>query len=67
MKYSNFIKRFDVIRGNLLRTLESVSETSTNRQPYGLNKTIRWNVGHILTVPEQFIFGYPNFSGLPAT
>lgn len=67
MKYSDFIKQFDITRGNLLRMLESVSETSADRQPAGFNNTIRWNVGHILTVTEQFIFGYPNSSSLPAT
>ncbi len=36
-------------------------------QPEGFNNTIHWHVGHMLTVAEQFMFGFPKKSeSLPA-
>src|SRR5699024_4234250 len=31
-------------------------------QPTGFNNTIHWHIGHILTVTEQFVFGFPKQS-----
>ncbi|WP_339176845.1 DinB family protein [Paenibacillus sp. FSL H8-0317] len=65
MNYSHFAKQLDITRGNLYKVLESVSETSADKQPVGFSNTIRWNVGHILTVAEMFIFNNLQTSGLP--
>ncbi|QZN75491.1 DinB family protein [Paenibacillus sp. DR312] len=65
MDYSQFAKQFDITRGNLYKVLESVSETSADKQPVGFSNTIRWNVGHILTVAEMFIFNNRQTFGLP--
>ncbi|SFF45194.1 DinB superfamily protein [Paenibacillus algorifonticola] len=65
MDYSQFAKQLEITRGNLYNVLESVSETSADNQPAGFSNTIRWNVGHILTVAEMFIFNDRQTSGLP--
>ncbi|WP_149096435.1 DinB family protein [Paenibacillus terrae] len=65
MDYSQFAKQLEITRGNLYNVLESVSETSADKQPAGFSNTIRWNVGHILTVAEMFIFNNRQTSGLP--
>ncbi|WCK54431.1 DinB family protein [Aneurinibacillus sp. Ricciae_BoGa-3] len=52
--------QFTHARNSLLKNIESVTEAEADHQPEGFNNTIRWNIGHILTVDEQFMFGFPN-------
>ena len=35
-------------------------------QPNGFNNTIHWHIGHVLTVAELFLLGYPQTKNLPA-
>jgi uncharacterized damage-inducible protein DinB len=60
MSQTNLWKQFVLARKNLLRTLQTVPESVVDVQPVGFNNTLRWNVGHILTVAEQFLFGLTN-------
>ncbi len=59
------LKQFDTGRGNLRKVMEAVREEDADIQPAGFTNTIRWNLGHILTVCEQFVFG-PRSEHLPA-
>lgn len=53
-------KQFELTRGYFLKTIGDVSEASANVQPEGFNNTIHWQIGHVLTVAEQFMFGFPH-------
>lgn len=60
-------KSFELTRGYLLKNVESLDEAILDVQPQGFNNTIHWHVGHVLTVTEQFLFGFPEKStNLPA-
>ena len=60
-------KGFELTRGRLIKTVEALDEGTTEFQPEGFNNTIHWHVGHVLTVAEQFMFGFPKKStSLPA-
>ncbi|MBA4495203.1 DinB family protein [Paenactinomyces guangxiensis] len=49
-----------MFRGRLLEFIQTVTEAEADRMPKGFNNTIRWNMGHILTVTENFLFGFTN-------
>ncbi|MBH8605493.1 DinB family protein [Thermoactinomyces sp. CICC 10522] len=57
------IAQFEILRGRLQQFLEATSENVADQMPQGFNNTIRWNVGHILTVADTF-FGLKSCSGL---
>ncbi|WP_312475171.1 DinB family protein [Neobacillus sp.] len=60
-------KSFEVTRGYFVKNVEMLDEGLVDVQPEGFNNTIHWHVGHILTVAEQFMFGFPKKStNLPA-
>jgi len=55
---SELVKRqFELGRGNLLKDIEGSAKELFDVQPEGLSNTIHWQVGHILTVAEGFLFG----------
>jgi uncharacterized damage-inducible protein DinB len=56
------VKGFELTRGRLVRFVETLDETNVDVQPEGFNNTIHWHVGHVLTVAEQFMFGFPKKS-----
>ncbi|MCP3739978.1 DinB family protein [Rossellomorea sp. BNER] len=50
-----------------LKIVEAVPKEQANVQPDGFNNTIHWHIGHVLTVTEQFMFGFPHKTAhLPA-
>jgi uncharacterized damage-inducible protein DinB len=55
-------KQFALTRGNFLDKLESIDPSIFDVKPVGFNNTIRWHAGHVLTVTEQTMFGYPKKS-----
>ncbi len=60
-------KSFDLSREKFLKTINGLDEEIVDVQPHGFNNTIHWHVGHMLTVSEQFMFGFPKKSTiLPA-
>jgi uncharacterized damage-inducible protein DinB len=60
-------KSFEVTRRYFVKNVEMLDEGLVDVQPEGFNNTIHWHVGHILTVAEQFMFGFPKKStNLPA-
>jgi DinB superfamily len=60
-------KNIEVTRNYFLKNIEALDESIIDVQPEGFNNTIHWHIGHVLTVTEQFIFGYPKKSAnLPA-
>lgn len=60
-------KQFELTRAYFIKTAESVSKDIANVQPAGFNNTLHWHIGHVLTLVEQIMFGYPHKSAhLPA-
>jgi uncharacterized damage-inducible protein DinB len=60
-------KQFDLTRRNFFKELQDVTPEQASVQPEGFNNTIHWQVGHVLTVTEQFMLGFPKKSThLPA-
>lgn len=55
-------KQFNQARQGLLNEIENLDADLADVQPEGFNNTIHWHIGHILTVSEQFLFGFPNQS-----
>lgn len=60
-------KSFELTRGKFLQTISGLGEGIVDVQPHGFNNTLHWHIGHVLTVAEQFMFGFPKKStALPA-
>ncbi|MCM3570659.1 DinB family protein [Neobacillus mesonae] len=60
-------KSFELTRSFFIKNVEEMDEEILHVQPEGFNNSIHWHVGHVLTVAEQFMFGFPkNSSNLPA-
>lgn len=49
-------KQFAVTRKNILSLLEGVSPEVLDVVPEGFNNNIHWQIGHILTAGELFLF-----------
>ncbi|WP_442599605.1 DinB family protein [Neobacillus sp. D3-1R] len=52
-------KNFEMTRGFFLKEVEGISQEVASFQPDGFNNNIHWHIGHVLTVTEQFMFGFP--------
>ena len=60
-------KNFELTRSFFLKNIGALDEAIVEVQPEGFNNTIHWHVGHVLTVTEQLMFGFPKkSSNLPA-
>lgn len=60
-------KQFELTRGNFLKIIEAITTAQASVQPEGFNNNIHWHIGHVLTVTEQFMMGFPKKSNhLPA-
>ncbi|WML42660.1 DinB family protein [Neobacillus sp. PS3-40] len=60
-------KQFELTRGNFIKRVEPIQNDIVDIIPSGFNNNIHWIVGHVLTVAEQFLFGFPTQSNyLPA-
>lgn len=55
-------KQFELTRGFLLKAITGIDRETADIQPEGFNNTIHWHIGHVLTVTEQFMFGFPKKS-----
>jgi hypothetical protein len=61
-------KQFVLTRNNFIKRVEPIDKEIVDVQPSGFNNNIHWIVGHVLTVAEQFLFGFPiQSSHLPAS
>lgn len=56
------MKQAEITRNGLLKDIEKLDSNILDIQPEGFNNTIHWHIGHILTVTEQFLFGFPKQS-----
>lgn len=56
----DLIEQFALNRNMLFMELDKLDESLIDEQLDELNNTVHWHIGHILTVAEQFLFGYPN-------
>lgn len=54
--------QFELTRSLFLKEIESLPKDLLDLQPKGLNNTIHWHIGHVLTVTEQFMFRFPKKS-----
>lgn len=55
-------KQFELTRGNFLKNIEAITPEQASVQPEGFNNNIHWHIGHVLTVTEQFMMGFPKKS-----
>ncbi|MGA9225841.1 MAG: DinB family protein [Mesobacillus sp.] len=55
-------KQFEMTRGFFLKEVAAISAQQASVQPEDFNNTIHWHIGHVLTVTEQFLMGYPQKS-----
>ena len=61
------LNNIELTRSFFLKNVEALEEGLVDVQPEGFNNTIHWHIGHVLTVAEQFMFGFPkNTIHLPA-
>lgn len=56
------LKQFEVARGNFIKSIEKIPNEALDVQLEGLNNTIHWHIGHVLTVAEMMLFGFPKRS-----
>ncbi|MGM7721350.1 DinB family protein [Metabacillus sp. Hm71] len=56
------LRQFERSREYLIKILEPVSPEHIDVQPGGFNNTIHWHAGHVLTITEQTMFGFPQLS-----
>lgn len=59
------LRHFEISRSGIFQDLEGLSPEAFDVQPDGLPNTIHWQLGHVLTAAEQFLFGAKG--QLPAT
>jgi uncharacterized damage-inducible protein DinB len=45
-----------VVRSTLISRVEAISEDLFDMQPPPFNNTIRWNIGHIITILDRIVF-----------
>lgn len=55
-------KQYARTRQGLFEEIEQLYPAIVDVQPEGFNNTIRWHIGHILTLTEDMLFGYPEQS-----
>ncbi|MDQ0217626.1 DinB family protein [Peribacillus cavernae] len=55
-------KQFELTRNNLLDEVSALNPAIFDIQPEGFNNTIHWHIGHVLTMAEQLVFGFPKES-----
>ncbi len=53
-------QQVELIRGRTMEVFNNIMEEQADIQPAGFNNTIRWNLGHILTVQELMAFSFMN-------
>nr|WP_077330372.1 DinB family protein [Virgibacillus siamensis] len=60
--------QFNTTRNMFLKKINELNPETIDVQPIGFNNTIHWHIGHVLTVTEQFMFGFPDHSdNIPAS
>lgn len=55
-------RQFEMSRNYFLKSIGAIAPEILDIQPEGYNNTIHWHIGHVLTVTEQFVFGFPQKS-----
>ncbi|WP_210365795.1 DinB family protein [Bacillus sp. REN3] len=55
-------KQFEMTRGFFIKGVEAITTEQANIQPEGYKNNIHWHIGHVLTVTEQFMTGFPQKS-----
>ncbi|MEH7385076.1 DinB family protein [Bacillus sp. JJ1521] len=56
------LTQFELLKVRFLGEVEDLTDQIVSIQPEGFNNTILWHIGHLVTVNEQFMFGYPKKS-----
>lgn len=63
-----FFKQFEMTRSRFIKRVQAINPEIADVQPKGFNNNIHWMVGHVLTIAEQFFFGFPTkSSNLPVS
>jgi uncharacterized damage-inducible protein DinB len=53
---NNLFIQLDLVRERTLQQLAAATEETADLVPQGFRNTLRWNLGHILTVQENLVF-----------
>ncbi|MEH7152635.1 DinB family protein [Bacillus thuringiensis] len=53
------IEQFKITRGCFIRVIESLPKERMDIQPDCFNNNLRWQIGHALTIVEQYMFEFP--------
>ncbi|WP_088043427.1 DinB family protein [Bacillus sp. EAC] len=56
MSSNTILKTANYVRLNNIRKFESMSEEYYDIQPIQFNNTIRWNIGHFITIMDSMLF-----------
>lgn len=62
------MQQFNLTRRVITRLVKDISEDELDIQLPELNNTLRWHIGHIIVIPEHFMYHYPEDSeAVPAS
>jgi uncharacterized damage-inducible protein DinB len=50
------VAEFELVRSRTLELMDDLGDESADRIPEGFRNNLRWHLGHIYTVHEQYIF-----------
>ncbi|HHK5542544.1 DinB family protein [Bacillus thuringiensis] len=56
------LEQFEMTRNCFIQVVDSVPKELLHIQPSCFKNTIQWQVGHVLTITEQYIFEFPEKS-----
>lgn len=60
-----FFMQYEMTRNRFIKEVQSIDPGIVDIQPEGFNNHIHWMVGHVLTVAENFMFGFAGNRSLP--
>lgn len=64
--YMLIFNQIELAREWTIEVAESIQQEIVDVKPKGFNNTIHWQIGHILTMTEYFLYGIPdNIDHLP--
>jgi hypothetical protein len=55
-------KQYGLTRDRFIKRVQDINPEIVDIQPQGFNNNIHWMIGHVLTIAEQFLFGFPTKS-----
>jgi len=60
MSSNLIISQFEFTHNGFMDEIKDLDEKQLETYPDGFNNTIHWHIGHVLTINETFLFGFPD-------